>query len=204
MENNISISAGSVTLDGKMEFQGESRGVVITHPHPLYGGSMNNNVVGSLQRAFRSAGYATLRINFRGVGQSSGDFDEGIGEQEDVLSALSFFKNQGVSSLALAGYSFGAWVNSKISSPEGLFLSVWVSPPIAFLDMPLDQIKLLPGLIVAGDRDDLCPLPTLKTLVSQLAPPPAFEILPGTDHFFWGKEHVLEEKIKEFLIQLPG
>ena len=89
-------------------------GAVISHPHPLMGGDMRNPVVEILAESLFAGGLSTLRFNFRGVGMSEGVFDEGRGEQEDVLAAVTYLERQGIREIVLAGYSFGAWVNAGV------------------------------------------------------------------------------------------
>ena len=111
--------------------RGESdRGVVISHPHPLYGGEMRNQVVGLIQEVFAGKGWTTLRFNFRGVGRSQGEYDEGVGEQEDVRAAVRYLKELGVEEIFLAGYSFGAWVNAQVALDYlDVAGSILVAPP---------------------------------------------------------------------------
>ncbi len=88
MEEEVSIPAGDLTLEGRFHLRAAGPGVVITHPHPLFGGSLDNNVVWTAARAFQARGWATLRFNFRGVGASTGTYAGGEGEVEDVAAAL--------------------------------------------------------------------------------------------------------------------
>ena len=114
MEEKITLTAGRYRLEGYWQAGARGTGAVITHPHPLYGGTMNNPVVETVQSAYQQYGYATLRFNFRGVGGSQGNFDNGLGEQNDVRAAISYVENMDVSAIDLAGYSFGAWVNTGV------------------------------------------------------------------------------------------
>ena len=118
-----------VTLRGEFT-QGDKGGAMVLHPHPLYGGSMHNNVVEALVRAAGAAGWAALRFNFRGVGGSSGSHDEGRGEQDDVLAAAQWMAQRTPGPLVLMGYSFGSLVGSAAAGRvAGLAGGVWVSPP---------------------------------------------------------------------------
>ena len=102
-------------LEAILNEQGRRGGVVICHPHPLFGGSMYNNVVEAVEEGFVLSGFSTLRFNFRGVGDSEGAYDEGNGEVNDVIAACKFMRDlPGAGGrLVLAGYSFGAWVASR-------------------------------------------------------------------------------------------
>ena len=116
MEEKITFESGGCRLEGYWQAGVKGKGVVITHPHPLYGGTMDNPIVETVQRAYRRDGYATLRFNFRGVGGSRGTYDDGIGEQTDVRAAIAYVESMNVGAVDLAGYSFGAWVNSGVAA----------------------------------------------------------------------------------------
>jgi len=147
----------TLQIQGLLQSRPGDKGVVITHPHPLYGGSMHNNVVESLVHAYQQAGYATLRFNFRGVGSSQGRYDDGQGEQEDVNAALHYLAEQGTNVVDLAGYSFGAWVGLQavqIPTVRRKMASLtMVSPPVGMIDtgavVPIDCLRLA----VTGSRD---------------------------------------------------
>lgn len=96
MEEKVCFRSGDFELEGLFESGHTARGVVITHPHPLYGGDMHNPVVETIRRAYRMKGVATLRFNFRGTGESEGQHDNGVGEQDEVLAALSFLMESGI------------------------------------------------------------------------------------------------------------
>ena len=134
-EERITISSGDLSLEGLLSRGESDRGVVISHPHPLYGGEMRNQVVGIIQEVLAGKGWTTLRFNFRGVGRSQGEYDEGVGEQEDVRAAVRYLKELGIKEIFLAGYSFGAWVNAQaaLDLPE-VAGSILVSPPQAMMD----------------------------------------------------------------------
>ena len=107
-EERVTFSSGELSLEGLLRRGESDRGVVISHPHPLYGGEMRNQVVGIIQEVFAGKGWTTLRFNFRGVGRSQGEYDEGVGEQEDVRAAVRYLKEIKIKEIYLAGYSFGA------------------------------------------------------------------------------------------------
>lgn len=94
-EEKISIKNGSLIIEGLLCKTSGEKGVVICHPHPLMGGSMYNNVVAAIQGAFAVVNYSTLRFNFRGAGKSTCVYDEGIGEKEDIIAAVDYWKNLG-------------------------------------------------------------------------------------------------------------
>jgi hypothetical protein len=179
----ITFPSGPLILEGLLKKSNAPQGIAISHPHPLYGGDMHNDVVEIIHEVFDDLGWTTLRFNFRGVGRSQGGFDEGRGEQKDVLAAIAYLKQSGSSKIYLAGYSFGAWVNSQAawfsSDVQG---SILVSPPLAHFPFLEGDAKIL--LIVSGESDPFCPLADLKKLMDSLNPPPPLKIIPGADHFY--------------------
>jgi hypothetical protein len=197
MEERIGFASGSLKIEGWLAAASPERGVVITHPHPLYGGDMDNPVVIAVQRAYLRRGISTLRFNFRGVGGSGGRYDNGAGERGDAEAALRFLADRGITAIDLAGYSFGAWVNVGIGA--GFQRMVMVSPPVAF--MSFDPPHSIPALrlIVTGGRDDIAPARTITMYRSRWNPGAAFEVLPGADHFYAGSLHILEDTIAAHL-----
>jgi len=194
MEDIINFLSEKHQIEGRLEKGTAEKAVVITHPHPQYGGDMDNPVVGAIKKAYRQNGYTTLRFNFRGVGGSQGRFADGIGEIHDVQAALAYLKESGMNQLDLAGYSFGAWVNARLAaqSPE-IDAMVMVSPPVAFIEFEdierLDCLKL----IVSGSRDDIAPPDLINQLKPTWNPQTRFEIIAGADHFYWGHLDMLQE-----------
>ncbi len=199
MTDNLIIPGPEVTLEGRFLAGSAGLGVVITHPHPLFGGSMNNNVVWTAECAFASRGFATLCFNFRGVNQSTGSYGGGEAEVADVAAALDFLKARCPGPHYLGGYSFGAFVAGK-ALLQGLAAAgaVLISPPVAFMEMPwLPEVPHL-KLIVAGDRDDIAPLADLQTLLAAVAPPVPIIVVHDADHFFGGREDKLFQVLREF------
>jgi alpha/beta superfamily hydrolase len=199
MEKSVTFRSGENLLEGWLQLQSE-RGVIVTHPHPLYGGNMHNPVVQAIQAAFQRNDFSTLRFNFRGVGQSQGRHDYGPGEAEDALNALSFFSRQGIRQTFFAGYSFGAWVNATISSQEtsvsGL---VMISPPVALMDFSkISQIPCL-TLVVTGSRDEIAPVERIRKMLSVWNAEAPLEIINGADHFYAGYTQVVTNVIHRHL-----
>ena len=146
---------------------------------------MNNFVVGLLARAFADLGWSTLVFNFRGVGRSQGEFDQGQGEQDDVLAALGYLKSLEKTDIILAGYSFGAWVNARAALREpAIQSSLLVSPPLAMMDFSFLEKDTKTKLIVSGDQDPFCSVADLTQTLQAIKAPPRLEIIPGADHFF--------------------
>ena len=187
MEDSITFHCGDYRIEGRLCKGNTDKGVVITHPHPLYGGDMDNPVVAAIMQAYRQSGFTTLRFNFRGVGESQGRYADGSGEQEDVRAALLYLTELGISHLDLAGYSFGAWVNAHINGREAdIESTVMVSPPVAFIGFDsVEKIENL-KLIITGSRDDIAPADLIHRLKPKWNPDARFEIIEGADHFYWG------------------
>jgi len=199
-EELIFFMAGANKIEGLLQTKPGDKGVVITHPHPLYGGSMHNNVVESLVQAYQQAGYTTLRFNFRGVGGSQGEYDNGQGEQEDVNAALHYLAEQGKNVVDLAGYSFGAWVNTLTRpSVNAVQRMIMVSPPVAFLDFgPPQSIPQL-RLVIAGSGDEIAPPELIKTILPNWNSSARLEIIEGADHFYGTYTAELESILTNYL-----
>jgi alpha/beta superfamily hydrolase len=192
-EEVIDFTSGGLRLAGALARTAGGRAVIIAHPHPLYGGDMDNPVVRAIQQAYLNQGFSTLRFNFRGVGASEGCFDNGVGERADVQAALAWAAGLGMTDIDLAGYSFGAWVNAGIGADCRRM--VMVSPPVAFMDFgPPVAIERL-SLIVTGGRDEIAPPALIDRCRARWNPAAAFEVIPGADHFYTGFLKTLENKI---------
>jgi uncharacterized protein len=190
-ESRITFPCGDLKLEGLLTLpEGEAPGAaVVCHPHPMYGGSMYNNVVEAVLDALWRRQFATLRFNFRGVGDSEGEYDGGEGELDDVREAVAFLAGKaGVKSVVLAGYSFGASVSlgAGLTDPAVDRL-VLVALPVAVMTGPSNSTSK-PVLLVSGDRDTYSPLEPLRTLAGKLGNSARLEILAGADHFFGGYE----------------
>jgi alpha/beta superfamily hydrolase len=188
VEEKIKFRSDRFEIEGLLCIQEGERGVVITHPHPLYGGSMDNQVVERLTNVYQEKGFSSLRFNFRGVGGSEGSYDQGEGEGEDVRSALRFMDERGKRDLDLGGYSFGAWVNAKILDTTSMVSRVvMVSPPVAFVDFSFLSLNAKIKVVVAGERDEIAPPDKIRDLIDIWNPAAQFEVIEGADHFYSGR-----------------
>ncbi len=182
---------------------------VVCHPHPLFGGTLDNKVVYTVARAFEQLGAPAIRFNFRGVAASAGSYDEGRGESEDALAIIRFGRQRwpGVP-LWLAGFSFGGAVAARIAAaakPERLVL---VAPGITRLERADFEAARAaqpecPWLIVQGDADDVVPPAAVLEWAAgrqPLAgvPAPTVSVLPGAGHFFHGRINELREAVLAF------
>ncbi|MBW1747121.1 MAG: alpha/beta hydrolase [Deltaproteobacteria bacterium] len=193
MVKKVRFFSENFEIEGLFSKKDEKKGVVITHPHPLYGGDMYNLVVETIVHVYNIKGYSTLKFNFRGVGRSQGTYDNGDGEQKDVLAALSFLGDMGMEQIDLAGYSFGAWVNAHaVQEDVAVKNMVMISPPAGFMDFstigPMERLKL----VVTGSRDDIAPADVVKQMCSVWNPNARFVVIDGADHFYGGYLNQLE------------
>lgn len=194
----LRFASGELSLEGVLHLPSETpaAGAVVCHPHPQYGGDMENNVVVAACEWLVDRGYAALRFNFRGAGASEGSFDHGVGEQNDVAAALSFLAAQpevDAKRVGLIGYSFGAMMAAEVASGELRGLAL-VSPPLASADLRVAWG--CPALLLAGDRDDLAPADRLHVVAEQ--PGAELEIVQGADHSWWGFEDDLGDALVRF------
>lgn len=199
MEEKISFASDGFQLQGLLHRAGVN-GVVVTHPHPLYGGDMYNPVVETITKTFQRQGYTTLRFDFRGVGNSQGRYDQGNGEKRDVCQALACLAHINIERICLAGYSFGAWVNAQIHPGDAPVTEmILVSPPLAFIDFGSIQEIANLKLVVTGSRDDIAPVHMIQERLPSWNPTSRFEIIPGADHFFSGYAGILASTLMEYI-----
>ncbi|MBI3826003.1 MAG: alpha/beta hydrolase [Candidatus Rokubacteria bacterium] len=205
MEQPIGIAVGSGTvLEAAVAVPSGARaGVVVCHPHPLYGGDMHGPVVLAVLEACARAGLATLRFNFRGVGRSTGVHDGGQGEQDDAAAALADLASRlpAPARVAIAGYSFGAVVAAAIAAREPAPVALaLVAPPLGVTGSDaFARLAALRGpvLVVAGSRDEYCPPALLSRLAKDLSAA-SVRVLDGADHFFGGDLDALEAAVAEW------
>lgn len=198
----LMIQLADVRLEALYEKENGREVAVLCHPHPLYGGAMDNNVVQALQTAFEDSGLGTLRFNFRGVGRSEGTYGRGQSEARDVLGMASYLRDQGVEVLHGAGYSFGAWVLlGAVRMGLQVESLVLASPPVDFL--PFDDLELpaIPSLVTLGSSDQFCTVESLQSWLEGASRPEqvSLEILPLCDHFYWECERTLTGFVTSFL-----
>ncbi len=189
---HVDIPAPHGHLEGLLRLPDEAEAprmaAVVCHPHPLYGGTMHNKTVFRLAGALNAVGLPTLRFNFRGVGQSTGSYDEGQGEQDDVRAALDALEQRfpGVA-LCVAGFSFGAWVGLRVGCAEARVRQlVGAGVPTRLLGVGALAECGKPKLIVQGALDQYGPLAEVQRWYAGLPEPKHLEIIPNADHFFTG------------------
>ena len=179
---------------------------IVLHPHPNYGGTMNNKVVYNLHYAFYNLGFSVLRFNFRGVGRSQGEFDSGIGELADAATALDWLQstNPAASQCWVAGYSFGAWVGMQLlmRRPEtDGFISV--SPPTNAYDFSFLAPCPASGLILHGSNDTVVPPIEVERVVSKLRTQKGividYDVVDGGTHFWMENLPEVERRVGAYL-----
>ena len=199
----VTFPSGHLTLEGVLTLPAETESgarpaVAIAHPHPQYGGDMHNGVVMALAQKLADLGVPTLRFNFRGVGRSEGSFDNGRGELEDLMAAVSFLSTADhidPRNIAFAGYSFGAEMVIRLAaqSPRPTPL-VAVSPAVSSVVGKLWQSIPGPKLIICGDSDDFLPAERLMAAV----PETERHIISGEDHFWFHKLSEMADVASDF------
>ena len=173
---------------------------VIAHPHPLFGGTMQNKVVQTLARAFVQCGWRAVRFNFRGVGASAGTYDEGRGEAEDMLAVVEQVAPTGP--LALAGFSFGAFVTSHVAQTlapvRSLDKLVLVGTAASrFVVAPVTPELHEKTLVLHGEQDDTVPLSSVMDWARPQSLP--VTVIPGVEHFFHGQLPLLRSLVARHL-----
>lgn len=179
---------------------------IILHPHPQFGGTMNNQIIYNLYYLFLKRGFTVLRFNFRGVGRSQGVFDSGLGELSDAAAALDWIQSFNPESRAcwIAGFSFGALISMQLlmrrPEVEG-FISI--SPPANLYDFSFLAPCPSSGLIINGDKDAVVPPDAVQVLVDKLKTQKGItinhQLLPGANHFFEDKSDELMTRVGDYL-----
>lgn len=172
---------------------------IVCHPHPLYGGTMNNKVVTTVVKTLTEMGIPTIRFNFRGVGQSAGHYGEEIGEVDDLKAVVQWgLEKYPDSKLILAGFSFGAHVSARVANRHDVLALINIAPPVNHFDFSHIHRPSCPWLVVHGESDELVPLAEVETFAHSITGL-QFEKIPSASHFFHGKLVALREKIGDWL-----
>jgi uncharacterized protein len=195
--------SGDLKLEGTFHLPRGSEekvaGVVLCHPHPLYGGNMHNNVVLAVNQALVEMGIAAFRFNFRGVGSSEGSFDNGAGEQNDLQAAVAaLVEHQEVDPdrLGIMGYSFGGMVAlMAVKSSEQVRALAAVSPVVT---PGLMEGINLPAYFISGKEDHVVSADLLIREAKKINPPGKVELVAGADHLWFGREKEMAIKVAAF------
>lgn len=191
------LGADALFLEALYARQSSSQVVLLTHPHPLYGGTMRHPVLYQFHKFYTEQGLSTFRFNFRGVGLSEGQFDQGIGEVEDICAAIRYLRTQGAEQILLVGYSFGAFTGLIASHREQITgyggIAIPTEPPF----MTEQRWELLPKIQIPccfaiGTLDHLSSLETLKTHLAGSTDFIEYLSLAGYDHFFQNRQKLFD------------
>jgi alpha/beta superfamily hydrolase len=161
---------------------------VVCHPHSLYGGSLRNKVVHILADTLTEMGVASLRFNFRSVGKSEGEFDQGEGEQEDLHATVSWLQEHFPQApLWLAGFSFGAFVAYRAHRRVGAQRLLLVAPPVSLFGFGHPQPVSIPWMVIQGSEDEITPAREVENWVASQPNSPVFHLMEDASHFFHGR-----------------
>jgi alpha/beta superfamily hydrolase len=197
------IAAGDVKLEAVLwepKAKPLRAAALLCHPHPLYGGTMNNRVVYRAAKGAAEAGLAALRFNCRGVGASTGSYDKGAGEKKDAAALVDWLSRRYPSlPLALIGFSFGAWVGLQAGCHDPRIQAlVGMGLPLNTYDFDflIDSDK--PSLFIIGTRDQFCPRDKMELLARRLAPPSVVSWVEGADHMFTREVDQVQGLVRDF------
>lgn len=192
---------------------GEGEGLphvaIVCHPHSLHGGSLSNKVVTTVARTFNQLGIATVRFNFRGVGESEGNYDQGIGETDDLLAVIDWVvAHSSKVSLSLAGFSFGSFVAARAAGRRQVKQLISIAPPVGKLimdsDTAYDFVGLTrpscPWLVIQGTEDEVVTAQTVFDWAANMDEPPDVISIEGASHFFHGRLVELKTKLQDWVI----
>ncbi len=170
---------------------------VICHPHPLYGGTMENKVVATLARTYRDLGIPAVRFNFRGVGASAGKHDAGRGEVDDLLSVANWaVQHYGADRLLVAGFSFGAVVAAAGADKLPLHHLILVAPPADRYGMDATNSFPCPVCVLVAEQDEVVDAAAVRRWATQLSPPATLLSFPEASHFFHGELVNLRQRVR--------
>jgi uncharacterized protein len=200
-EEPVRFASGKIELEGRISIPADATcAAVVCHPHPQYGGDMDNSVVTATTRALAEHGVAALRFNFRGVGDSGGSYGGGTGEVADARAAIAWLRERlGHVRIALGGYSFGAMMallaGHDDPDVERLFA---IALPATMFDLARVAGCDKPKLFLLGDRDQYCPYTALEAVVKDFSGENSLVRLEGADHFLLGHEEIVGEAVARF------
>jgi len=167
------------------EGQARAATAVLCHPHPQHGGTMHNKVVTIMERALRELGLRTVRFNFRGAGDSEGEFDDGAGELDDLLAVVEWVRRaRPDDDLWMGGFSFGAWISLRAAQDLPVRTLISIAPPVERYGFGELLPPNCPWLVVQGDEDDVVSPKAVYAWVEQLDRKPELVVMEGTGHFF--------------------
>lgn len=190
-----------VTLD-QPESPERNAIAVCCHPHPMHGGAMTNKVIYTVSRTLSGLGIPALRFNFRGVGESAGDYDEGKGEQQDLIKAIEWMREKYPNRpLWLAGFSFGSWIAALQAKKQEASQLISIAPPVNRFSFDEFEMPDCPWLVVQGDADEVVDPDAVFKWLEDLSVKPDVIRMEGAGHFFHSRLVELREQMEENLKQ---
>jgi alpha/beta superfamily hydrolase len=187
----LSIDGPAGPIEAMIERPPQARDGMVAiccHPHPLYGGAMQNKVVHTLARAAQDQKVTSLRFNFRGVGASAGIYDNGVAESADAAFLSDWcLQELGATRQWSFGFSFGSFVAFRLATARDMKLLVTVAPPVQRFDFATLAVPRCPWLVIQGDRDELVDHEAVRGWTRTVAPAPEVTIIAGAEHFFHGR-----------------
>lgn len=182
--------------------EGDERNAIAIccHPHPVHGGAMTNKVIHTVSRTLAGLGIPAIRFNFRGVGRSEGEYDEGRGEQQDLIKVIEWAQKEYPNRpLWLAGFSFGSWIAALQAKRQGTKQLISIAPPVNRFSFDDFEIPNCPWLVAMGEADDVVDPAAVFEWVDNLSPQPELIKMPDAGHFFHGQLVELREKLEAAL-----
>jgi alpha/beta superfamily hydrolase len=201
----LTLAAAAGPVEAKLELDDEAGGTptvfgVACHPHPLFGGTMDNKVTHVLARTMIECGAPTFRFNFRGVGASAGKFDKGRGEADDLVAVVEEGRRRFPgAALWLGGFSFGAFVALRAAARVAPVKLVAVAPPVARFELGEVTNPDCDWMLAQGDADDVVPPDAVLAWAAKQPRKPRLHVLAGAGHFFHGRLHELKPLVHDFL-----
>ena len=202
-KNNFFIDGAAGRIEAVLDVaEGDERNAVAIccHPHPVHGGAMTNKVIYTVSRTIASLGIPSIRFNFRGVGNSDGEYDEGRGEQQDLIKVIEWAQRQYPNRpVWLAGFSFGSWIAALQAKPQKAQQLISIAPPVNRFSFDDFEIPDCPWLVVMGDADEVVEPKAVFHWVEQLEPQPTMIKMQDAGHFFHGRLIELRESLESAL-----
>ncbi|WP_223669433.1 alpha/beta hydrolase [Kangiella shandongensis] len=204
MSNDKFLISGAVgSIEASLDQpEGDERNAVAVccHPHPVHGGAMTNKVIYTVSRTIASLGIPSVRFNFRGVGRSEGEYDEGRGEQQDLIKVIEWARQEYPDRpLWLAGFSFGSWIAALQAKEQDASQLISIAPPVNRFSFNDFVIPDCPWLVVMGDADEVVDPDAVFGWIEQLEPQPELIKMSEAGHFFHGRLVELRENLIESL-----
>ncbi len=191
-------------IDKPSESVSEKYVAVCCHPHPQHGGTMGNKVIYTASRSLAGLGITSIRFNFRGVGKSEGEYDDGVGEQDDLKAVVGWIRQEFPDfQIIFGGFSFGAYISSLQAINLGCRLLISIAPPIGRIEFVGFDRPNCPWLVIQGDEDELVDANKVEEWLNGFQEPAELHRMPAASHFFHGKlvelRSIVESSVRRIL-----